>query len=97
MIPTCTINEFRMQEEEREDLPEWFATRDFNHERWFSSRLYRGSIVVPADFEMTDDYRRAILRCTESYMAREDVHAPVIYALPGCEREGLVPIRPFFN
>lgn len=91
----CSIHQFPLKEEDREKLPSWFAEQKFNYEKWFNSLLYRGSIFVPAGYELTDGHREAILRCTETYT---NTHTgTLIYALPGCEKPGLISISQFFN
>ena len=64
--------------------------------RWLASNDYKGSLLVPFDYPLSDDYRLRIVEMTESF--RRTRTGILLFGLPGVKVPAqTVDLASFFN
>ena len=76
-LPACSSNKYFSSEGEiTEEFQEQIAA-------WFASDDYKGSLLVPENIEITEEYRLHIVEMTENY--RQSYTGILLFRLPGVE------------
>ncbi len=76
--PSCSF--LRYVEEEGDTDSDEFRLK---LAEWLSSDDYKGSLLVPADHPLSEDYRKRIIEMTESF--RRSRTGILLFGLPGIE------------
>lgn len=68
MTATCTINKYPLSNDTNLNS----IQLEYRHAyldiiRWIGSKDYKGSLIVPAGFQLTEDSRLSLLRATETH------------------------------
>ena len=73
----CSLN--RYVKDENDDSEEYWSQLA----QWLASTDYKGALLVPADYELAEDYRLRIVEMTEAF--RRSRTGIILFGLPGVE------------
>ena len=91
-VARCSFSKY-VPPEEDDSLSESFMAKVSD---WLCSKDYKGSIIVPEGYVLSDDYRERIIRATEEFRAA--YHGITLFGLPGSDlSKNVVSLSKFFN